>query len=146
MPLSLIDPYEPYITAGTQFARMSAPSGATGQMVYARFGEGPRPLLAFVDTGLVYPGNNNQMGDPSLLRYFYGVKFGGKGTLYLRAFVDDVLVQQGYVTLEEDAFQASYLNMPRGGAVGYGLRLQISGLAWWRYYEIDWDPVQGGEE
>ena len=139
MTLTLIDPYEAYVAAGTSFSRL-APQGNQTKLVYATFDEGRRTLLPFVDTGLIYPGQGGKMGDPSLARYFQGVRFGGSGKLYIRAMVDNTEVQRGYVTLSEDAWQASYFHLPRGCA-GYGIRLQIVGLAWWRYFEIEWDPI-----
>jgi len=144
MVLSLVDPYEPYVAAQTSFSRL-APQGPSTQLVYATFGEGQRVLVPFVDTGIVYPGVGGQMGDPALLRYIWGIRFGGQGTLFVRALVDEVEVQRGYVVLEEDATQASYFQLPNGTA-GYGIQLQITGSAWWRYYQIDWDPVvEGGQ-
>jgi hypothetical protein len=123
---------------------MAAPSGTTAPC-YATFNEDPhRQLLPFIDTDLIYPGDNNQMGDPSLLRYFYGVRFGGSGKLYVRALVDATEVARGYVTLAEDPNQASIFHLP-DGAAGYGLRLQLVGLAWMRYFYIDWDPVGEGQ-
>lgn len=130
---TIVDPYEPYLAAGTSFSRL-APTGATGSLVYGVFNEDRRPLLPFIDTSLVYCGNVD------LLKYFEKVKFGGKGKLFIRAMVDDTEVQRGYVTLSEDPNQASIFHLPRGAA-GYGLRLQICGIAWLRYYEIIWNPV-----
>ena len=139
MSLNLIDPFEAYVAAGTSFTRLS-PQGNSTQLVYATFDEGQQTLLPFVDTGLIYPGVAGQMGDPSLLRYFYAVRFGGFGKLYIRAMVENTEVQRGYVEMVEDATQASVFKLPKGTA-GFGIRLQIVGLAWWRYFEIDWDPV-----
>ena len=144
MGLAIVDPYPAYLAAGTQFQRMSPPSGTTA-LAYATFNEDPhRQLMPFVDTDLIYPGENNLMGDPSQLRRFYGVRFGGAGKLFIRALVDQVEVARGYVTLAEDPNQASIFRLPYGSA-GYGLRLQMAGLAWWRYFYIDWDPVMEGE-
>jgi len=142
--MPVLDPYDAYLAAGTSFSRL-APLSGTNKTVYGTFNEDRRTLLPFVDTGMVYPGPGNAMGDPSLLKYFYSVRFGGSGKLYIRAMVDDTEVQRGFVTLSEDPYQASVFHLPRGCA-GYGLRLQWVGLAWWRYYEISWDPVtpQGG--
>lgn len=136
----LADPYEDYLKAGTSFSRL-APAANT-QLVYAVFNEDRRPLLPMVDTGLIYPGANGQ--DPSLLKYFYRVRFGGSGRLYIRAMVDNTEVQRGYVTLSEDPYQASIFHLPKGCA-GYGIRLQMVGIAWWRYYDIEWDPVAGAQ-
>jgi hypothetical protein len=135
--MSILDPYEDYLKAGTSFSRLE-PHTST-QLVYAVFNEDRRPLLPMVDTGLIYPGLDGQQ-DPTLLKYFYRVRFGGTGKLYIRAMVDNTEVQRGYVTLSEDAYQASTLRLPRGCA-GYGFRLQMVGIATWRYYEMDWDPV-----
>jgi hypothetical protein len=140
MTLNLVDGYPAYLTAGTRFQRMAPPSGTTA-LGYATFNEDPhRQLLPFVDTDLMYPGDNNQVGDPSLLRYFYQVRFGGAGKLFVRALVDETEVARGYLTMAEDSNQASIFHLPDGTA-GYGLRLQLIGLAWWRYFYIDWDPV-----
>jgi hypothetical protein len=130
--MPLVDPYEPYLTAGTSFARL-APSSGT-RLVYGLFNEDPRPMLPFVDTGLVYCKN------PELLKYFKHVRFGGTGKLYIRAMVDNTEVQRGWVVLSDDPNQASTFRLPKGTA-GYGLRLQLAGIAWWRYYDITWDPV-----
>lgn len=132
--MTLVDPYPAYLTAGTTFSRMSNPA-ANKTLVYGTFDEDKRQLLPMVDTDLIYPG-----GDVSLLKYFYGLRFGGEGTLFIRALVDKVEVARGYVVLSEDAYQASCFNLPRGCA-GYGIRLQLVGLAWWRYFYLDWDPV-----
>lgn len=141
--MALIDPYEDYLTASTSFQRLAAPVAT--QLVYGVFNEDRRPLIPMVDTGLIYPGlsssDGSQRQDPSLLKYFNSVRFGGRGKLYIRAMVDNTEVQRGYVTLAEDAYQASVFRLPKGCA-GYGLRLQMVGIAWWRYFEIDWDPVQ----
>ena len=134
--MTLIDPYQDYLTASTSFSRLAAP--ANSQLVYGVFNEDRRPLIPMVDTGLMYPGPNG--ADPSLLKYFNSVRFGGKGKLYIRAMVDNAEVQRGYVTLSEDAYQASIFRLPKGCA-GYGIRLQMVGIAWWRYFEIEWDPV-----
>ena len=142
MTVALVDPYPAYLTAGTGFQRM-APLGTGTQLVYATFDEDPRQLLPFVDTGLIYPAEGGQQGDPSLCRYFNFIRFGGAGKLYARVFVDSSVVQQGFVTLAEDSNQASILHLPRGTA-GFGIRLQLVGLAWWRYFAIDWDPVSEG--
>ena len=96
-------------------------------------------MAPMVDTGLIYPGPNGQQ-DPSLLKYFNLIKFGGSGKLYIRAMVDNTEIQRGYVTLSEDAYQASIFRLPKGCA-GYGIRLQMVGIAWWRYFKIEWDPV-----
>ena len=142
--MKLVDAYPDYLTAGTTFQRMSPPS-ATTTLAYATFNEDPhRQLLPFVDTDLIYPGPNGVIGDPSVLRRFYGVRFGGGGKLFIRALVDETEVARGYVTLAEDPNQASIFHLPNGTS-GYGLRLQIIGLAWWRYFYIDWDAV-GDEE
>ena len=137
--MPLIDPYDAYVAAGTTFSRM-APQGTGTQKVYGTFDEGRRTLLPFVDTGLIYPGKGTQMGDPALFRYFNGIEFGGQGTLFVRAYIDQTRVAKGFVVMEQDAYQANYFHLPRGSA-GYGIRLQICGLAWWRYFSIDWDPV-----
>jgi hypothetical protein len=136
--MPIVDQYQDYLTAGTDFERLVG-TGTT-QLVYGVFNEDLRPLLPFVDTGLVY------CEDPSLLKYFHKVRFGGKGKIYVRAMVDNTEVQRGWVTLSEDPNQASIFHLPRGCA-GYGLRLQLAGIAWWRYYEIIWDPAtgQGGQ-
>ena len=135
--MAIVDAYEDYLTAGTSFKRL-APSASTG-VVYGIFNEDRRPLLPFVDTGLVY------CGDPSLLKYFHKIRFGGKGKIYIRAMVDNTEVARGWVVLSEDPNQASIFRLPRGTA-GYGLRLQLAGVAWWRYYEIIWDPVGKADE
>ena len=137
--MPLLDPYDAYVAAGTTFSRM-APQGTGTQIVYGTFDEGRRTLLPFVDTGLIYPGRGQAQGDPKQFRYFQGIEFGGAGTLFIRALIDDTEVARGFVVLEQDAYQANYMHLPRGSA-GYGLRLQICGLAWWRYFSIDWDPV-----
>ena len=142
--MALIDPYDSYIAAGTSFSRL-APQGTGTQLVYATFNEGRRTLLPFVDTGLMYPGQGGAMGDPALFRYFYGIRFGGAGKLYLRVMVDNRESSRGFVTLVEDTYGSNYMRLPRGEA-GYGIRLQIVGLAWWRYFEIDWDPVVNDEQ
>jgi hypothetical protein len=110
------------------------PAVGTPQTVYGTFNEDRRQMMSFVDTGIVF------CGDPSLLKYFYRVRFGGSGKIYVRALVDNTEVKRGYVTLSEDPNQASVFHLPRGCA-GYGLRLQLAGIAWWRYYEIEWDAV-----
>lgn len=140
----LVDPYQAYLSAGTGFGSLANP-GSGNQTVYATFDEDRRQLLPFVDTDLIYPGPNNQPGDPSALRYFYGVRFLGSGTLYVRAYADQTLVQTGYVVAAEDPNQASVFNLPQGTG-GYGLRLQWTGLGWMRMYIIDWDYyVEPGE-
>jgi len=137
--MTLVDPYPAYLTAGTTWSLMGNP-GSTTQLVYATFNEDRRPLLPFVDTDLIYPGENNTQGDPSTLRYFSGIRFGGEGQLFVRALIDNTEVARGYAILSEDAYQASCFNLPKGVA-GYGIRLQITGIAWWRYFYIDWAPV-----
>jgi hypothetical protein len=134
--MTLVDPYEAYLTAGTSFARL-APSDST-QLVYARFNEDRRPLLPMVDTGLIY------CQRPDLMKYFKWVRFGGRGKLYIRAMIDDTEVQRGWVVLSEDPNQASVFKLPKGSA-GYGLRLQLTGISWWRYFDIEWDPVSPQE-
>jgi len=130
--MAIVDAYEAYLTAGTSFSRL-APEDTT-TLVYALFDEGRSPLLPMIDTGLLY------CKDPSLLKYFYKVRFGGSGKLYIRAMVDNTEVCRGHVVLSEDPNQASLFRLPRGCS-GYGLRLQLVGIAWLRYYEIIWDPV-----
>ena len=140
VPGTPVDAYQAYLSAGTTFGEL-APQGSGTGIVYGTFnGDSKRQLLPFVDTDLVYPGANGQMGDPGLLRYFYGVRFLGSGTLFVRAFTDKTLVQTGYVTLDEDPNQASIFKLPNGTA-GYGLRLQWCGLATMRMYILDWDPA-----
>jgi hypothetical protein len=134
--MTLIDPYQDYLIASTRFQDLAAP--ALTQLAYGVFNEDRRPLCPMVDTGLMYPGL--QGSDPSLLKYFHEIRFGGSGKLFIRAMVDNAEVQRGYVTLSEDAYQASSFRLPKGMA-GYGLRLQLVGIAWWRYFEIMWDPV-----
>jgi hypothetical protein len=75
-----------------------------------------------------------------MLRYFNGVRFGGSGKLFIMASVDNDVVAQGSVVLSEDAYQASIFRLPVGTA-GYGIRLRMTGIAWWRYFEIMWEPV-----
>ena len=128
--------YEDYLKAGTSFDRLSV-TGTTG-VSYGRFNGDRRPMLPMVDTGLIY------CGDPGLLKRFYGIRFGGGGKIYVRAMVENTEVSRGYVTLSEDAYQSSVYRLPRGCA-GFGLRLQLVGIAWWRYFEIDWDPFAEGQ-
>jgi len=135
----MIDVYQDYLSAGTGWERLVPPSGVPA-LAYGLFNQGDRPLLPFVDTGLFYPGENQQTGDPTLLKYFNAIRFGGEGRLFVRALVDKTEVERGYVTLTDDPFQASLFKLPQGTA-GYGLRLQITGLAWWRYLEVLWEPV-----
>lgn len=136
--MPIIDPYADYLAAGTSFSRMvSGVTGVTG--VYGIFNEDRRPLLPFVDTGLVYPGPGGQQ-DPSLLKYFNKIRFGGRGKVYVRAMVDGTEVQRGYATLSEDPNHADFFKFPIG-TCGYGIQLQIVGIAWWRFYEILWEPV-----
>ena len=134
--MALIDPYKDYLAAGVSFSPLS--ETATPQLAYGVFGEDRRPLLPFIDTGLIY------CGDLTLFKYFYRVRFGGSGKLYVRAMVENTEVQRGSVVLSEDPYQASIFRLPRGCA-GYGLRLQLVGLAWMRYFAIEWDPVGGVE-
>jgi len=141
--MSLVDSYQAYLTAGTTFTRL-LPTGTGRQMVYALFNQGSYQLLPFVDTGVMYPGDGTQMGDPSTLREFDTIRFGGAGTLFLNVWVDDTLILQGAkVVLAEDPYQASTLSLPSGTA-GFGIRLQIAGLAWIRWFKINWEPL-GGE-
>lgn len=133
--MSLIDPYQDYLEACSTFNRLAPPDDTA--LVYGVFNEDQRPMMPFVDTGLVY------CGEPQLLKYFYRVRFGGSGKLYIRAMVEDTEVARGHVTLSEDPYQASVFRLPRGTA-GYGLRLQMTGIAWWRYYDIEWDAVTRG--
>jgi hypothetical protein len=141
--MAFLDVYPDYLTAGTRFQRMATPGAPLG-LGYATFNEDPhRQLLPFVDTDLMYPGVDGP-GDPAMLRRFYGVRFAGAGKLWVRALVDDTEVARGYVTLAEDPNQASIFHLPNGTA-GYGLRLQIVGLAWWRLFYIEWDPVAEGD-
>lgn len=131
--------YQSYLSAGTTFSRMVPPSGSQ-VLLYGKFDQSRDPLLPYVDTGLIYPGENGAIGDPSMLRYFNGVRFGGSGKLFIRAIIDNTVVCTGSVVLEEDAYQASIFRFP-SDAAGYGVRLQMTGIAWWRYFEILWEPV-----
>ena len=83
--MTLTDPYQDYLAASVGFSRL-AETGST-QLVYATFNEDRRPLVPFVDTGLIY------CGDPTLLKVFSGVRFGGTGKIYIRAMVDNTEVQ-----------------------------------------------------
>jgi hypothetical protein len=130
----VLDQYQSYLSAGTSFSRLTATTGATAATVYAVFGEDTRPLLPMVDTDLIF------CDTPYLLKYFHSVRFGGRGKLYVRALADGTEVARGWVTLSEDPNQANIFHFPRGTA-GYGIRLQLVGIASWRYYEIEWDPV-----
>lgn len=128
------DIYQSYLSAGTSFQRLTPPSGNPA-LVYGLFNQDTqRPLLPFIDTGDLFPGG------PHLLKFFNSIRFGGGGKIYVRALVDDSVVAQGYVTLAEDAYQASVFRFPQGTA-GYKVRLQMPGVAWWRYFDIEWDPV-----
>ena len=132
--MALVDQYQDYLAAGTSFARLVGSTGATAATSYATFNEGRFPLLPAVDTGLIF------CGAPYLLKYFNTVRFGGSGKLYIRAMIDNTEVARGFVTLSEGPNQSNIFRIPRGKA-GYGLRLQMVGIAAWRYYDIDWDPV-----
>lgn len=136
---TILDPYEAYLTASTSFQRMPV-QGSSAKTAYGFFDEDRRPLVPMIDTGIMYPGHGGQPGDPSLLKYMYRVRFGGSGKIYIRAMVDDTEVQRGFVTLVDDANQANIFRLPQGTA-GYGIRLLMSGIAWWRYFEVDWSPV-----
>lgn len=139
------DLYQSYLSAGTGFNRLATPSGSQ-VLLYGKFNQGQDQLLPYVDTGVIYPGEGGQIGDPAMLRFFNSVRFGGSGTLYIRALVDDVPIASGSVVLAEDPFQASIFRLPVGEAVGYGIRLQMTGLAWWRYFEVMWEPVAPASE
>lgn len=135
----MIDVYQDYLTAAAAFQRLAPPSGDP-VLAYGLFGRDQRELVPFVDTGLFYPGENHQSGDPTMLKYFNAIRFGGEGKLFLRVMVDKTEKARGFVTLSEDPYQASLFRLPQGTA-GYGLRLQMVGLAWWRYLEVMWEPV-----
>lgn len=136
--MALLDPYQNYLTAGTSFARLApfddGNNDYPSKNVYGLFNEGRDPLLPFVDTGLIFCGN------PSVLKYFNEVKFSGNGKIYVRALVDSTEVARGYTILSQDPNIANVFRLPRGTA-GYGLRLQLTGIAWWRHFEINWDEV-----
>lgn len=131
----MIDLYQPYLAAGTSFQPMGYPAGSQA-VVYGKFNMDRRPLLPFVDTGLVH------CGAPSQLKAFNSVRFGGAGSLFVRVLIDDTYLCTAQLVLSEDAYQANVLSLPNGTA-GYGIRLQMAGVAWWRYFDIDWDPVKG---
>ena len=129
-----VDLYQTYLAAGTAFQRMVAPAGVP-VVIYGQFNRDRRPLLPFVDTGLIH------CGAPSQLKAFNSIRFGGSGTLFVRVLVDDSYLCMAQLVLSEDAYQANVLSLPNGTA-GYGIRLQLAGVAWWRYFDIDWDPVR----
>jgi hypothetical protein len=138
---SLVDTYQDYLAAGTSFSRL-APAGTGRQTVYALFNQDRRDLLPFVDTGLIYPGEGEQIGDPSLARSFDSIHFSGGGTLFVNVWIDQTLLSRDVrVVLAEDAWQAALLKLPEGTA-GFGIRLQMTGLAWIRLIKFDWDPLE----
>lgn len=131
---STIDLYQSYLTAGTTFQKLVPPAG-DAVLAYGQFNQDRRELLPFVDTGLLY------CGDPSGLKFFNSITFGGEGTLFLRVMVDNTYIANARLVLSQDAYQANVLTLPDGTA-GFGIRLHMTGLAWWRYFDIDWDPVK----
>ncbi len=131
------DVYQQYLVAQTSRDRLAHAYNTT--VAYGQFDEGRDFMPQFVDTGPIF------CGAPGALKRFRQVTFGGNGKLYIRAIVDNKEAATGYVILSEGPAQANIFRLPRGTA-GYAIQLQISGLGWWRFFEIDFDPIGAGNE
>jgi hypothetical protein len=136
--VSVVDQYQSYLAAGTSFARLAPPVDTVPKKVYGTFNEDQRDLLFAIDTGPIF------CDTPYLMKYFHVVRFSGSGKIYIRALVDQTEVARGWVVLSEDPSQSNLFRLPRGTS-GYSLRLQMAGIAKWRFYDIEWDPVAPGE-
>jgi len=132
---SLLDVYQNYLAAVAGFSRFQAPTGATAATgpAYAQFGlDENRQLMGFVDTGDIHCKTSE------LLKIFNSIEFKGHGTLYVIAWVDNTMVAQGWCELSMDANQTNIFALPQGTA-GYSIRLQIAGVADWKFFDIDFE-------
>lgn len=122
-------------------SRMQNPEYQQPGVFVALLEEGDFDLAPVVDSGDI------SCGHPYIEKFFRSLRFVGKGTLFVRVFVDDAEVAKGHVELTEDHTAPRYFNLPRGLA-GMRIRVLWSGTGHTlQYYDVEWDFVspQGGE-
>ena len=89
----------------------------------------------FVRTG------QQSFGTPAERKRFTQVEFHGKGTLYVRIYVDGIWISDATVTLSESPSKDRRVGIPTGTR-GYVMDIEFCGDADLRAIEFEYKPMQ----
>lgn len=110
------------------------PSSFLGASVWKFQPSGPNRVPLHVRTGAI------AMGQPAERKRFSQIEFHGKGTLWVRVYVDGVFTIEGQVTLTETPSKDRRLGIPVG-TKGYIIDAEFAGDADIRAVEFAYAPM-----
>ena len=110
------------------------PTTLSGASVWKFQPSGPNHIPLHVRTGAI------SMGQPAERKRFTQIEFHGKGTLWVRIYVDGVFVIEGQVTLTETPSKDRRLGIPVG-TKGYIIDAEFAGDADIRAVEFAYAPM-----
>ena len=117
-----------FVEAQAEIGTPFVPSVLTGQSIY-QFDAGPQRIPLFIRTGqlAMRDQRNPWYAPPPVERYrFDQIEFHGKGTLYVRLYVDGAWITDSIVTMAETPAKDRRFGVPRGTR-GYTPDLEIAG-------------------
>lgn len=131
---STIDNFNAFVAAESALAS-ATPSTINGRAIY-RFAPpyGVSRIPIHIRTGA------QSFGAPDERKKFKQIEFHGKGTLYVRVYVDGVWISDGSVTLTETPSKSRRFGLPVG-TKGYALDVEFCGDADLRAVEYEVSPM-----
>ena len=115
-----------------------APVLLSGRSIY-RFGSSSA-TLSTTRIPLHIRTGDQTLGQPTERKKFTQLEFHGRGSLWIRVYVDGVWICEGAVTLTETPSKSRRFGIPVGTR-GYALDVEFSGDAFIRVIEIEYKPM-----
>lgn len=128
-----VDNFNGFYSAESQILGFT-PSTLNGASVYKFQPSGPSRVPLHVRTGA------QSLGMPTERKRFQQIEFHGKGTLWVRVYVDNVYVSEGQVTLTENPSKERRFGIPIG-TKGYTIDVEFAGDADIRAVEYAFAPM-----
>lgn len=138
--MAVINYYDEFVRAESLLGEVTLPTPLVGKALYkfgtaSNFSNNTKRVPIFVRTG------QQAMGAPHERKRFTQIEFHGKGSLYVRVYVDSVLICDGRVSLTELPSKDRRLGIPTG-TNGYTIDVEFCGNADVRLVEFDYKPMR----
>ena len=135
-----VDYFNEFAASESVIGRAFAPVALVGKAIYkfnsnSSVSNSRQRVPMFVRTG------QQSFGTPAERKRFTQIEFHGKGTLYVRIYVDGIWISDATVTLSESPSKDRRVGIPTGTR-GYVMDIEFAGDADLRAIEFEYKPMQ----